>query len=209
MYAQRPIITRLPDPEPADILPLDLVKEFVGWSPSLDAEQDNVLPVLMQAAVEQGEQITGIVWAAAPYRIDGLYAGRSGVSMLLPLAPVFAVTGVEARDAAGDAVAIPDDAYNVIPSAIEFGRPWAGLWPLSAWPEQALYLSVTCTVGWTADALPASIRSWLLNRVAALYDMRSDIIDGTKSTTIVNMPRIHALGLLDRWVVRSSPYAQE
>jgi uncharacterized phiE125 gp8 family phage protein len=207
MYAPRPIIARLDNPEPMEILSLDLVKEFIGLDPDIDAEQDAVLPVLLQAAVEQGEQITGIAWGAAKYRIDGLHLEWPGAGLFLPLLPVFEVAEVSGKDGAGTEVPVDAAAYTVIPSAIEYGWPWAKLCPAVVWPAQVVELSVTCTAGWSADKLPHSIRSWLLNRVATLYDMRQDVIDSTRSTVAHNMPRIHSLGLLDRWVVRGTPDA--
>ena len=199
MYAQRPIITLLDTP--AELLSLDLIKEFIGLDPDLDAEQDKALPVLRQAAIDQGQQITGIVWAAASYRIDGLCSAWPGAGFILPLTPVFSVAAVEGRDASGTVVVIGPDAYSLIPSAIDFGRPWAELRPLSAWPEQALYFSVTCTAGWAADKLPESLRGWALNRIATLYDYREDLVTGT---IIAAMPRHHTVGLLDRWTVRGT-----
>ena len=200
MYAPRPIITLLDSP--AEILSLDLIKEFIGLDPDIDAEQDRVLPVIRQAAIEQGEQITGTVWAAASYHIDGLCFMWPGAGFNLPLAPVFAVAEVAGKDASGADVPVPAGAYTLIPAAIEFGRPWAEMHPLSAWPEQALALSVTCTAGWTADKLPKSIEGWLLNRIATLYDYREDLVTGTITA---NLPRDHSRGLLDRWTVRSDP----
>ncbi len=202
MYAPRPIITLLDTP--AEILGLDLIKEFIGLDPDVDAAQDRVLPVLLQAAIEQGQQITGIVWAAASYRIDGLYPAWPGAGFILPLAPVLAVTEVRGADSSGAPVIVDSSAYTLIPSGIDFGRPWAELRPAGSWPEQALTFSVTCTAGWAADKLPQSIRSWTLNRIATLYDYREDIATG-KTTAAAAMPRDHSRGLLDRWTVRSEP----
>ena len=97
---------------------------------------------------------------------------------------------------------VPADAYSVIPSAIDFGRPWAELRPVTAWPEQALNFSVTCTAGWAQDKLPESLRAWALNRIATLYDYREDLVTGTITAA---MPRHHTNGLLDRWTVRGNP----
>lgn len=201
MYGNKPVITRLD--APADILGLELIKEFLGLDGTLDAGQDRVLPVLRQAAVDQGEQITGIVWRRATYRMDGLVSRRPGTGVILPLTPVFAVDSVTGKDPAGKDVDMPETAYRLIPSAIELGRPWAGLMPEDAWPDEAFTLSVVCTAGWTEETLPESLRAWLLNRVAGLFDMRGDVTDGSGNPA--KMPRIHALGLLDRWTVRGMP----
>lgn len=200
MYAPRPIVSLLGTP--AEILSLELIKEFIGLDPDVDAEQDKVLPVLRQAAIDQGQQITGTVWAAASYRIDGFCAVWPGAGFRLPLAPVFAVTEIVGKDSSGADVPVPLNTYTLIPSGIDFGRPWAELLPASAWPEQALNLSVTCTAGWDADKLPESLRGWALNRIATLYDYREDLVTGTITTAL---PRHHTNGLLDRWTVRGTP----
>ena len=199
MHAPRPIISRI-DP-PVEIISIELVKEFIGLDADIDAEQDKVLPVLIQAAIEQGQQITGIVWAQAPYRIDGLYTVWPGEGFLLPLVPVFAVTEVIGKDGSGVDIPVLADAYTVIPAAVDLGRPWAELHPVTSWPEAAVALSITCTAGWTAETLPESLRGWTLNRVATLYDYREDLVTGTITAA---MPRHHINGLLDRWTVRES-----
>lgn len=200
MNAPRPIITRLENP--ADILPLDLIKEFVGLDPDFDAEQDRVLPVLRQAAIDRGQTLTGIVWGAASYHVDELSIGQSGAAFALPLAPVFAVAEIVGKDGSGADVPVPAGAYSVIPSAIEFGRPWAEVRPGPTWPGEALTCSVTCTAGWTADTLPESLQAWALNRIATLYDHREDLVTGTITDAL---PRHHVDGLLDRWLVMGNP----
>ena len=202
MYAPRPIISMLSDPPPAEIISPGLVKEYIGHDPDTDAEQDNVLPVLIQAAIDQGQQITGIVWAAAAYRIDGICPAWPGAGFLLPLSPVFSVDEIVGKDSSGADVDVLPFAYSLIPSGIEFGFPWAELLPLDAWPEQAVFFSVTCTAGWTAETLPKSLRSWALVRIASMYDYRSDLVTGTISASL---PRHHSNGLLDRWTVRGFP----
>ena len=203
MNAPRPIITRLENP--ADILPLDLIKEFVGLDPDFDAEQDRDLPVLRQAAIDRGQTLTGIVWGAASYRIDELNTGQPGAAFHLPLAPVFSVTEIVGKDGPGADVPVPADAYSVIPSAIEFGRPWAEVRPGPAWPRDVVFCAVTCTAGWTADTLPESLQAWALNRIATLYDHREDLVTGTITASL---PRHHTDGLLDRWLVMGNPYGE-
>lgn len=201
MYAPRPIITLLDTP--AEILSLDLIKEFIGLDPDIDAGQDRALPVLLQAAIDQGQQITGIVWAQAHYRVAGLYAVGLGARIILPLAPVFEVVEVVGKNGSGTDVPVPAESYSVIPSGIEFGRPWAEIWPLSTWPEDSLTFSVVCIAGWEESNLPKSIESWMLNRISTLYDLREDVSIGAIAAAL---PRDHTRGLLDRWTVRGTPH---
>ena len=203
MYEPRPIVTPLTDPAPAEILPLSLVKEYIGLDPSLDASQDAVLPVLRQAAPEEGDQITGIVWGAAPYRIDGLRPLSPSWMFRLPLCPVLSVSAVTYK-AEGEEITLDVESYVFTPALIQLGRPWAELCPDIEWPEGAETLSVTCTAGWTAQTLPESIRSWMLARIATLYDIRQDMMAGMNPSAL---PRDHTRTLLDRWTVRESVYA--
>ena len=126
-----------------------------------------------------------------------------GAGFVLPLTPVFAVSEVTAKDASGADVLVSPEAYTFIPSAIDFGCPWAKLLPTPSWPGEAVSVSITCTAGWDADKLPESLRSWALTRIATLYDHREDLIAGM---AVASLPRHHTNGLLDRWTVRSTPY---
>ncbi|MDL2280155.1 hypothetical protein LJC15_05820, partial [Desulfovibrio sp. OttesenSCG-928-G11] len=108
------------------------------------------------------------------------------------------------KDGSGTDVPIPNDAYSLIPSAIEFARPWAEVRTLPTWPEQVQALSVTCTAGWGADSFPDGLRNWALVRLATLYDNRADLVTGTITASL---PRHHTDGFLDRWLVMGSPYA--
>lgn len=197
MSNRRLTITRLD--APVEILSIELVKEFIGLDDDLDAAQERVLPVLRQAAMEQGQYITGIVWQAAAYRIDGIMPRWPGAGVFIPLSPAFAVADVIGTDAAGQTVSMPDITYDFIPSAIDMGRFWAELHPRDTWPDTVHTLSVICTAGWTEEALPNSLRGWLLNRIAGLFDTRSDMAGGSPA------PKDHTVGLLDKWTVKVRP----
>lgn len=192
-----PIVTRLSNP--VEIISLELVSEFLGFDSDADAAQDMVLPVLVQAATEQGEQLTGAVWGAATYRVDYPHGARAGTSFALPLSPVLAVDSVTAVGADGTETPVPPDAYWFIPSAIDLGRPWAVVYPAAGWSSDAVGVSVICTAGWDVATLPHALRGWLLNRVATLYDTRTDLMDGARD--VQSAPRAHVTGLLDRWTV--------
>lgn len=197
MNASRPAITRLS--EPANIIGLDLIKEFIGLEPEQDANQDQTLSLLCRAAIDRGQQFTGIVWPEAEYRIDGLIMLWPGGEILLPLAQVSSLLSVEGQDPAGKDVEIPEGAYSFIPSAIDMGRPYALLVPSPDWPGEILTLSVTCVAGWTEETLPDGIKGWLLSMTAALFDMPLDGAVGALNAPRTQLP----VGLLDRWTVRN------
>lgn len=195
----RPAFSRVSDP--ADILPLDLVKEYIGLDPDLDVAQDRVLPELVQAAIEYGEQITGTVWAAAQYQaeighIDGYCVG----GLRIPLSPVSELNSFETMGEDGLSIAVSAESYRFMPSDIAMGRPWATVTILDA-GSSFLNASLTVTAGWNAKTLPGSIRGWILARVATLYDIRQDVALGITAT---KLPRSHVDALLDRWSVRGA-----
>lgn len=187
----KPIVTS--NGNPAEILSLDLIKEYIGLEGDLDAEQDSVLLAVRQAAIEQGEQITGCRWAAQTYKVEGIQ-GR-GMDMYLPLSPTLEVSEVLCGG-----VVVPPEQYRFVPSAIDLGRPWGFLRSSQGWSGT---YDVTCVAGWNDESLPDSLRSWALLRIATLFDYREDMVTGT---TTSSMPRHHADGLLDRWRVIGSPY---
>lgn len=197
MYEPRPLVTLLSAGTEPLIGP-DVLAQYLGFDGDYDAAQDNVLPVLLQAAVEEGEQMTGLVWGATQYRVDGLMLWSPCQAVRLPLSPALAVSRVS-RLVDGVDTEIDAAEYTLTPSLIQAGRPWAEVRPVTVWPDEAKALSVICTVGWAADTLPESIRAWLLARVATLYDYRQDVITGSQPA---QMPRDHTRALLDRWTVR-------
>lgn len=188
---KRPIITS--SGESAEIISLELIKEYIGYEGDLDAEQDSVLKAVRQAAIEQGEQITGCRWAATSYVVEEVQG--YGSDMILPLSPALAVDKV----VCGSEV-IPQEQYRFIPSAVDMGRPWGFLRSSQGWQGE---YDITCTVGWTSESLPDSLRSWALIRISTLFDNREDL---APNSTYGAMPRHHADGLLDRWRVIGSPY---
>lgn len=188
------IITRLSEPD-YGIIPLSLIAEFIGFDSDLDVEQNKVLPMLRAAVVQDGEQITGVIWPAAQYRIEGLctYFGHRR----LPVLPAASVGSVSWIDNEGDKHRLESKDYSFTASNIEFGQPY-GCIELLARPDAAS-LTVEVTAGWTEDTFPDCLRSWALNRIATLYDYREDLVTGTITAS---MPRHHSMGLLDAYTVR-------
>lgn len=182
---------------PAQILDMDLLRDYIGIDPDTDACQHDVLRALVETAIDQGEQITGLTWREAEYRIDGLRRPGTG-GIFLPISPVGLVLAVRGED--GD----PIDAslWRATLSSVERGLPWARIVFADQVPCGTEY-SVDCRAGWNRTDLPGGILGWLLNRVSTLYDIRGNVALGTVSA---NIPRGHVDGLLDRWVVRDSPY---
>lgn len=198
-----PIVTQIA-PTAEELVSLSVLAQFLGFDADYDAAQDAVLPVLRQSAIELGEQITGCVWGAASYQVRGLPVYQCGryPALRLPICPITEVAKVS-YSVGGSEVVLDPSSYALTPAAIELGRPWAELSPVTAWPAGVGFLDVICTAGWKADTLPDSLRSWILTRVATLYDLRQDVSVGS---SVAAMPRDHTRSLLDRWTVRGLPY---
>ena len=198
-----PIVTQI-IPTAEELVSLSVLAQFLGFDADYDAAQDAVLPVLRQSAIELGEQITGCVWGAASYQVRGLPVYQCGryPALRLPICPITEVAKVS-YSVGGSEVVLDPTSYTLTPAAIELGRPWAELSPVTAWPAGVGFLDVECTAGWKADTLPDSLRSWILTRVATLYDLRQDVSVGS---SVAAMPRDHTRSLLDRWTVRGLPY---
>lgn len=199
------IITRLPDPPQAEIISMDDIKEFCRIDDDLDAVHLTTLATLRDAAIETGEQETGIIWRAASYEITlpFLYSPRCCIQV--PISPVLGLTElVLTGEGIGEASPDPDG-YAFYPSDMETGRPWATIMPTKAgWLQGAEKVRMRVTAGWTADTLPSALRLWALNRIASANDTRADTQPSTRET-VISMPRDHSARLLDRYRVMGGP----
>lgn len=200
----QPLVTRTT--LPAAVVNDAAVREYAGFDPGMDLSQDRALQILKRAVIEQGEQHTGIVWAAATYVMDRLpvtWSGFGPSGIVLPVTPVFEVSEVAAVDHTGIATPLDADAWTFTAAAIELGRPWAVVSPAGDSFPFASWWRITGIAGWDADSLPESLTAWALVRIASLYDQRNDVVSGTITST---MPRDHTMSMLDRWTVRDNPY---
>lgn len=186
-------ITRLSTP--TEIIGLDDIAEYIGMDSDLDLEQNKILPVLRQAAIELGEQITGIMWGEADYQIDMQHTFSPVIAM--PLSPVRSFTELSC-----DGIVVDKTAYAFTSANPEVAHFWANIKALSQWPAGETF-TIKCKAGWTAETLPDVLRMWALIRISTLYDTRADVIIGRLT---VDTPRDHARALLDRYTVRNNPY---
>ena len=180
---------------PADVISLEQIAEYIGFDADLDATQDTILPALRLAAIELGEQITGIVWGEAEYRIELAHTFNPVIP--LPISPVFSVTELLI-----DGELVDGDLYTFTPANPELAQFWATLEAVDRWPDGNTF-TIKCKAGWPEGKLPGALRAWALIRIASMYDTRADVIVGTISA---NIPRDHSRALLDRYTVRNNPY---
>lgn len=199
------IITRLPVPEQAEIISIDEIKEFCRIDEELDAVCSSTLSILCNAAIETGEQETGIIWRAADYEIEHLSRqGPRRSNIILPITPVFELDSLVLIGEDGVGIEVDDTEYIFRPSDLENRRPWAVISPVNQWRTLASSFNVKLKAGWTATSLPRALKSWALNRIASANEFRTDMQPSTRET-ISAMPRNHVERLLDRYRVMGGP----
>ena len=54
--------------------------------------------------------------------------------------------------------------------------------PLEGFPEAEESTVLTLSCGWALDAIPQAVKSWILVRVATLYEQRESFAVGTSFT---------------------------
>ena len=157
-------------------------------------DDDNaLLSVMVSAARELGESLTGRSWAEKTLELvlDG-FPGTSTIE--LPMSPVNAVASVKYLDADGVEQTMPSADYVVdIDSLV--GRLVAEEWPETK--ETVNAVRIRYTAGWSAANVPVAIKHWLMIRVATMYEHREAI----SMTNSNQLPRTFIDGLLDPYTV--------
>lgn len=188
------IVTRLPDPPQAEIITLEEVREFCRISADLDAYSNRELIILRDAAIETGEQETGLIWRAAAYEINLAASIPPLWPVQVPIAPALDLKKLVFVDEEGTETEFDSSDYEFQPSDPENRRPWTKISPLKNWPGGTAKLTVTA--GWAAGTLPQALRLWALNRVASGNERRGDM-----QVNVTAAPRKHVDRLLDRYRV--------
>ena len=85
-------------------------------------------------------------------------------------------------------------ADNLMRITPQFGK----IWPITLPQIGSVQIAYTAGYGPLATSVPATIRNWMLLRVAALYENREEVIVGTR-IVVAELPYID--GLLDEYIV--------
>lgn len=177
---------------PAAVEPVTLaeVKAHLRLS---GTDDDALLTGLIAAVRQQAESLTGrvLVESVWEWSFDG---GLAGV-VDLPLSPSTALVSLTM-----DGVAVDSGLYAFTPASTEsHGSPlFATLEPVDEWPDGDEVV-IRFKAGWPVTApatptTPAAIKSWMLVRIATLYEHRESIVVGQ---SVANMPRDFVDCLLD------------
>lgn len=160
-----------------------------------DTTQDAILQLLIIAARERAEEITGRSFAqrTLELRLDDFPDGDAPIE--LPYSPVSAVTSITYRTSDGDvAIGGSPEAFQAdtggVPARV---KPLEG----SDWPDTDGSLGavrIAYTAGYAnVTAMPKLLRTYLMAFVATLYEHREQLV----VNNTVEIPRDFATGLLD------------
>lgn len=158
---------------------------------------DTLLSVMISAAREHGESLTGRSWA--PKTLEVVLDSFPSGAIELPASPVTAVTSIKYLDDDGAEQTMPEADYYVDTDSL-VGR----VIPKDAWPETADRLNavrVRYTAGFAAGSIPPALKQWLLIRVATLYEHREALTMVSNNRLVLPMDRSFVDGLLDPYTV--------
>lgn len=167
-----------------------------------DTTQDAVLLLLVRAARERAEHITGRKFARRQLelRLDAFPADDAPI--VLPYPPLYTLDSITYATGGAD-VAIEGSPQGWTLDVGGDQNP-ARVSPLVSWPstdEQVAAVRVRYTVGYaSASLMPASLRLWIQARISTWYEQREHLaLDGKAS----ELPRDFVDGLLDGYRARS------
>lgn len=160
--------------------------------------EDDLITSLITAAREAAEHITGraLITQTLELTIDSFPTGE----IRLPRPRLASVTSITYDDAAGAAQVLDPAAY-VVNAGSEPGRvlPAASAeWPETYDAPNAVRIRYVAGYGANGAAVPASIKAWMMLKIAALYKHREMFITGTITA---ELPNRFAEALLDQHVV--------
>ncbi len=142
-------------------IPSTLLEEVKDFCRILDDESDAVLNILIKAAIDFAQNVTGRQLYTATYEV--VVAGGDS-PIRLPKAPLQEVSSVTCNGVALEHTVYYD--YDV--GFIEF----------SANSD----VTITYTCGY--DEIPDSLKAWVLNKVSTLYENRESIVVGVSVTEV-------------------------
>jgi uncharacterized phiE125 gp8 family phage protein len=174
-----------PETEP---LTLDLVKANLKID---DDAEDELLMLLIPAARQSAENLTGQTLATSTWRIDLPAFPRGPV--YLPLRPVQEIVKVEYISVEGERIELLDACFWSDPLQPAIHSP-DGAWPAT---KRRLPNAVQITVIAGMADVPAVIKSWLLVRIATAHKYREGLLLGSNS----ELPPSYVDRLLDGYCV--------
>lgn len=159
-------------------------------------EDDALLSIMVSAAREHGESLTGRSWA--PKTLEVVLDSFPNGAIELPASPVTAVASIKYLDVDGVEQTMPDTDYTVDTDSL-IGRVVAEEWPETA--DKINAVRVRYTSGWSFADFPPVLKQWLVIRVATLYEHREALTMVSNNRLVLPMDRSFVDGLLDPYTV--------
>lgn len=171
------------------------VKAHAVISHSLD---DALLSILISAAREHGESLTGRSWA--PKTLEVVLDAFPSGAIELPASPIQSITSVKYLDSSGveKTLVSGTDYYSDIDGIVGRVVPKVS-WPIAGDMPNAV--RVRYQAGWIIDSFPPALKQWMLIRVASLYAQRESFVAGIN---VGELGRDFVDGLLDSYTVVNS-----
>ena len=157
---------------------------------------DALLAIMISAAREHGESLTGRSWAEKTLEV--VLDSFPGGAIELPASPITAVTSIKYLDVDGVEQTMPDTDYVVDTDSL-VGRVVAEEWPET--DDTVNAVRVRYTAGWTPSTIPPALKQWVLIRVATLYEHREALTMVSNGRLVLPMDRSFVDGLLDPYTV--------
>lgn len=162
-----------------------------------DTSEDSLLESLIAAAREQAEHILGRALITQTW--ERVIDAFPPVEIELGMPPVLTVESVKYLDEGGDLQTI--DSANYVLDNDDNAQGWVLPVADYDWPDtydgaNAVRVRFTCGYG-TASDVPASVKHWMLVRVASLYKHREE----TSGQAVNAIPESLTERLLDRFRV--------
>lgn len=172
-----------------------------------DTSQDAVIDILIAAATQHAEHLTGRAFVERTYELNLPYFTHC---IELPMAPLLGIDSIKYTDTSENeqTVAAADYEADVVGEPGRVRPVWNASWPSTGHgfnpvriQYRAGYAYVGSPVDYTDNSyLPAALRQWLAVRIATLYDNRAQVSMLEKGS-MVTLPRDLVDALLDPLVV--------
>jgi len=164
---------------------------------------DLLLALLIGAARENGEALTGRSWAEKTLEV--VLDAFPSWEIELPQGPVTDVVSVKYIDVDGDEQTLTESTdYEVdTDSLVALISPvFEGEWPETKNTFGAV--RIRYEAGWARSDFPLALKQWLLIRVASMYAQKENHVAGPGMLTVMEMGRGFADSLLDGYRVQES-----
>jgi uncharacterized phiE125 gp8 family phage protein len=160
------------------------------------ADDDALITALIVAARQQAEHRTNRALVTQQWELT-LEAFPDLIE--LPKPALVSVQSVKYLDDNGVLQTLASTEYQVVISElIGYIQPAFGkTWPSCRVQPDSVVVAYTCGYG-AADAVPQSIKAWMLMAIGTMYNQREGIITGT---IVAEVPRDFFAGLLDPYWV--------